>query len=202
MPNDGEAHTVAVLQPPSASLAGAQYAILLVAPLATADTAWVWAVDSLNGYPGGNAFDGDTAAGTWSTRLTDDQTFATWVEPSVSDPPTIACSASPGVLWPPNGKLVPIAVTVTTTNATIFTLVSVVANEAGRRDVQGWSPGAPDVNGLLRASRRGHHDRVYTLTYRAANAAGDAATCATTVTVPPDRGHDDDDEGEGEGGDR
>ena len=45
--------------------------------------------------------------------------------------------------------------------------------------------GTPGVDGLLRAERSDTGvGRVYTLTYRGTDAAGNTATCQATVTVP------------------
>jgi hypothetical protein len=104
-------------------------------------------------------------------------------------PPTISCSASPGILWPPNGRLMPVTVTVTTGGATAFTLVSVTASSGSASDITGWSTGTADTAGLLRASRSGSGgNRIYTLTYQATDDAGNASRCLTTVLVPHDMG--------------
>jgi len=357
VPNDSDVHPVSVALPPSLSTAGTQYAIVLAAPSARPDTAWLWEVDTTGAaYAGGTALQGDTHLGTWTMQSTSDYTFATYVDPtpcapgywsvtgygpcapadaghfvagqgsmaqspcplgtfqpdaasaacirapvgsyvdtvgavapiacpdggttagtgstSVSDcisdttppvitptvtgtlglngwytsdvtltwsvvepqtpgslattgctdqaittdqaattyscsatslggaagpvtvtikrdatPPTIACSASPGVLWPPNNRLVPVTVAVTTTGGTTFTLLSVTASAGVAGDMQGWNTGTPDTAGLLRATRSGSGGaRIYTLTYRATDDAGNTAGCATTVIVPHDMG--------------
>jgi len=110
-------------------------------------------------------------------------------------PPTITCSASPNVLWPPNHKLVPITVTVTVTdpddpNPTSFVLQSLTSNEGNIADEsQGWTPGTPSTSGFLRAERNGDGTgRVYTLTYLGKDSHGNTATCSTTVHVPHDQG--------------
>jgi len=103
-------------------------------------------------------------------------------------PPTIACSATPKVLWPPNNKLVSVAITVTASTPT-FRLVSVTANEGTAADMTGWSIGTADVAGQLRASRSGGGSgRTYSLTYEAASASGQTAQCTATVLVPHDQG--------------
>ena len=355
VPNDSDVHPVSVALPPSLSTAGTQYAIVLAAPSARPDTAWLWEVDATGAaYAGGTALEGDTHLGTWTMQSTSDHTFATFVDPtpcapgywsvtgygpcapadaghfvaglgstaqspcapgtyqpnsasitcvaapvgtyvdvtgavapttcpnggttagtgstSVTDcltdttppvitptvtgtlgldgwytsnvtltwsvvepetpdtlvttgcanqaitadqdattyacsassaggftgpvtvtirrdatPPAIACSASPGVLWPPNNKLAPVIVAVATAGATSFTLVSVTASAGVASDIQGWSIGTPDTAGLLRATRSGSGGaRTYTLTYRATDEAGNAAGCSTTVVVPHD----------------
>ena len=108
-------------------------------------------------------------------------------------PPTVDCSATPGALWPPNNKLVPIAVNVdvsdTGSGPADFTLVSVASDEGNvATESAGWTTGTPDTKGLLRASRAGSgNGRVYTLKYEGADNAGNEATCSATVVVPHDR---------------
>jgi hypothetical protein len=110
-------------------------------------------------------------------------------------PPTVGCSATPNMLWPPNNRLVAVTVALTasdpgTTDAVTVTLVSVTSNESGTADdIQGWVIGTDDRGGQLRAERAGGgNGRVYTLTYRATDIAGNSANGTCTVTVPHDRG--------------
>jgi len=110
-------------------------------------------------------------------------------------PPTVACSASPNILWPPNNKLVPVSVSVNATDALSgsagFTLVSVTSNEpdSGQGDIQGFLTGTVSTSGQLRAQRLGSGTgRVYTFTYSGADRAGNTASCTTTVSVPHDQG--------------
>jgi hypothetical protein len=119
-----------------------------------------------------------------------------WTVQSLSDttPPTVTCSASPAVLWPPNNKLVPVATQVTVSDPGSgpagFTLVSVASNEGSvASESSGWTIGSPDTSGFLQAARLGSGTgRVYTLTYQGTDKAGNTATCSTTVTVPYDQG--------------
>jgi len=111
-------------------------------------------------------------------------------------PPTVACSASPNVLWPPNNKLVPVNVSVTLTDvlsgAAGFTLVSVTSNEpdSGQGDIQGFATGTPSTSGQLRAQRLGSgNGRAYTFTYSGSDRAGNTVSCTTTVSVPHDQGN-------------
>lgn len=110
-------------------------------------------------------------------------------------PPTVACSASPNVLWPPNNMLVPTNVSVNVSDALSgpggFTLVSVTSNEpdSGQGDIQGFVTGTASTSGQLRAARLGSGTgRVYTFTYSGSDKAGNTASCRTTVTVPHDQG--------------
>jgi hypothetical protein len=109
--------------------------------------------------------------------------------------PTVACTASPNILWPPDNKLVPINVSVNLTDPLSgpagFNLVSVTSSEpdSGLGDIQGFVTGTESTSGQLRAQRLGSGTgRVYTLTYSGADRAGNTAPCITTVTVPHDQG--------------
>jgi hypothetical protein len=111
-------------------------------------------------------------------------------------PPTVACRASPSVLWPPNGKLVPVQVTVSVTDPngsgpSGFTLVSLTSTEGDiATEQQGFAVGTASTSGALRAARAGSGSgRVYSLAYRASDVAGNTATCTATVSVPHDQGH-------------
>jgi hypothetical protein len=109
-------------------------------------------------------------------------------------PPAASCLASPSTLWPPNGKLVPIAVTVDVTDATSgpggFALTAVTASSGDPvSDIVGFDLGTPDVAGLLRAQRDGTDvQRTYALTYTAYDIAGNGTPCTATVSVPHDEG--------------
>jgi hypothetical protein len=113
-------------------------------------------------------------------------------------PPTCTAVASPSSIWPPNKKLVNVTVTVTPADSggsglatPPFVLISVTSNEAiTPSDYPGFVIGTSDVSGQLRADRAGNGTgRIYTLTYRVADNAGNTATCTATVTVPHDQGH-------------
>jgi hypothetical protein len=119
-----------------------------------------------------------------------------WQVQGISDttPPTVTCSASPNVLWPPNGKLVAVSTTVGVTDSDSgpagFSLVSVSSNEGdAATESQGWTTGTADTSGFLQAARLGSESgRTYTLTYQGQDTAGNTATCSATVTVPHDQG--------------
>jgi len=115
-------------------------------------------------------------------------------------PPAMVCSSAPGVLWPPNHKLVAVTTAVSVTDSQSgsagFVLQSAVSNEPDNglgdgdttHDVVGWDIGTPDVNGWLRAERSGlRSGRLYTLSYAGIDRAGNAAHCTTTVSVPHDQ---------------
>jgi Right handed beta helix region len=109
-------------------------------------------------------------------------------------PPTISCSASPTVLWPPNHELRSVTVSIAAsddTGSVLVTLLSIQSNQADSgldpqdvpNDIQGWALGTDDRSGLLRAERFAAA-RTYTFTYQAADPSGNTARCQTTVTVP------------------
>ena len=116
-------------------------------------------------------------------------------------PPSISCSANPSTLFPPDHTLVPILVTVNTSDnlsgVAGFKLLAVTSSEPAQTsssgntnpDIQDWQIGTPGVTGLLRAERSGSgNGRTYTITYQAQDVAGNMADCQTTVLVPHDRG--------------
>jgi serine protease len=109
-------------------------------------------------------------------------------------PPTISCSTTPSVLWPPNHGLRLVTADISAdddSGSVAVSLVSVASSQPDsglgredvRNDIQGWVAGTDDRTGDLRAERF-ERSRVYTLSYRAADPAGNTATCQTTVTVP------------------
>jgi hypothetical protein len=131
--------------------------------------------DDPNGYPPSRNF-----SDTWVSLGRD------------STPPTISCSATPDRLWPPNKKMVPIAVSVVVTDGGSgpggFVLVSATSNQPDAGAIQGFVVGTPSVSGSLRADRLGTGSRVYSLTYQGSDIAGNTARCVATVTVPHDQG--------------
>jgi uncharacterized repeat protein (TIGR03803 family) len=131
---------------------------------------------------------------------------------TVVKPPTLTVKLSPGLLWPPNHKMVTIAATITATNgsgpAPTVTLVSITSNEPDNglgdgdtaNDIQGASFGTNDRSFQLRAERAGRGPgRVYTVTYKVVNPAYPTifTTVVGTVIVPHDI---DGDDGRGKGG--
>lgn len=112
-------------------------------------------------------------------------------------PPSCTAPASPSRLWPPNHKLVPVGVTVTTADATSgvagYSLSALATNEGSIADemtgfVIGGS-GTAATTGSLLADRNGSGaGRVYTFTYLVTDRAGNSATCGTVVAVPHDQG--------------
>ena len=109
-------------------------------------------------------------------------------------PPVISSvSATPDVLDVPNHKMVPVTIQVSATddvdpNPSVH-IVSVTSNEPTNGNGDGntatdWQI-IGDLTLQLRAERSGTGDgRVYTITVEARDAAGNARTATTTVTVP------------------
>jgi hypothetical protein len=117
--------------------------------------------------------------------------------------PTIGCSVSPTLLWPPNHKMVAVTASVQVTDQDSgvdgagFTLLSVTSNEPDnglgdgdtQNDVQGFVVGTPDLAGTLRAERSGKGaSRVYSLLFGGSDRAGNPVRCTAVVTVPHDMG--------------
>jgi hypothetical protein len=108
-------------------------------------------------------------------------------------PPAVTCSVAPDVLWPPDGRMVPVTARVQVSDAGSgpagFTLTAVTSSETGGSDdMQGFAIGTADTTGLLRAARLGAGaGRMYTLTFTGRDVAGNTAACSATVSVPHDR---------------
>jgi hypothetical protein len=117
-------------------------------------------------------------------------------------PPSLSLFVNPSSLWPANHTLVPVHVTWTAQDLCDpdmrLELAAVVSSEpddvpgqgdgATTGDIQDAAIGTADADLLLRAeSNRKGTGRVYTLTYRAVDAAGNETTRSTTVTVPHDQ---------------
>jgi hypothetical protein len=109
--------------------------------------------------------------------------------------PTLAVSASPLQLWPPNNKLVTITVAVIISDdmdeSPSVGLVSIACDDGcdAAQDIAGATLGTDDRSFQLRATRRGGGTgRTYAITYSATDDAGNQATAQTTVRVPHDQG--------------
>lgn len=136
---------------------------------------------------------------TWSAR--DDSsnvgTATQLVRIVDTTPPTLSFAVTPDMLWPPNHRLELIRASIQVAdvcdpNPTVR-LLSVVSNEPdnGRgdgntdNDIQGAQIGTDDREFLLRSERSGNGDgRIYTITYEARDASGNATVRSATVVVP------------------
>ena len=111
-----------------------------------------------------------------------------------SEPPTLTIAAAPTTLWPPNHKLVAVAMTIEVTdnvdpNPTVK-LESITCDDGCNpsTDVSDAALNTDDRQFQLRAERLGTGSgRTYTITYSATGASGNTATKTTTVTVPHDQ---------------
>jgi hypothetical protein len=113
-------------------------------------------------------------------------------------PPVITVSATPKVLWPPNGKMVPVTVSGTITDTgsgvNVNSAAYVVKDEYGEVQPKGAITLGPGGNYsftvLLQASRLGTDldGRRYTVTVRAKDNAGNGGSKTSVVIVPHDQG--------------
>lgn len=117
--------------------------------------------------------------------------------PADTTPPVItSLTPSTATLWPPNHKLVPIALTASATDAvgvTSLKIISVTSNEPdnglGDGDTANDIAITGDLTLNLRAERSGKgNGRIYTITVEAKDAAGNASTKTVTVSVPKSQG--------------
>ena len=112
-----------------------------------------------------------------------------------STPPVISGLPLPGacVIWPPNHKLVQVAVVTATDSESGVASFSVTGTSNEPDDGLGDGDTANDIviNGgivQVRAERSGlGNDRIYTLTATATDFAGNTTTKTTTCTVPHDK---------------
>jgi len=109
--------------------------------------------------------------------------------------PTLGVSVSPAMLWPPNGRFVPIHARVSAQDAcgeVSVVLESISHDEErgnGQDDVRDADLGEPDFDFALRAARDGGgNGRTYTVTYLATDGTGREARASSSVRVPHDRG--------------
>jgi hypothetical protein len=111
-----------------------------------------------------------------------------------SAPPTLAVTASPAGLWPPNGDLVPVNIVVAVGDnvdiAPTVRLTSITCDDGcdPATDIDGAALGTDDRTFRLRARRTGGGPgRTYTITYTATDSSQLQSTATTTVLVPHDR---------------
>jgi pimeloyl-ACP methyl ester carboxylesterase len=118
-----------------------------------------------------------------------------------SEAPSLSISLSPEDLWPPNHELVNITASIQVSDSCdespTVKLVSITGNEADdglgdgstSDDIQGADFGTEDRAFSLRAERAGGGSgRIYTVTYEAMDASGNAAVTNSEIAVPHDHG--------------
>jgi hypothetical protein len=118
-----------------------------------------------------------------------------------TQPPVVRVRAEPRYLWPPNHELREVEIRVRVRDAcgdeddVEVELIEAKSNEPDNgsgdgntvNDIQGADLGTDDRSVLLRAERAGNGDgRVYTLTYRVTDAAGNQTDAEAKVYVPHD----------------
>jgi hypothetical protein len=109
--------------------------------------------------------------------------------------PTIHVLPDIAELWPPNGRMAPIGMTVNAADGisgiSAVALTSIESSEPDPEGVTGAVYGTDDREFQLKAARSGSGTgRIYTITYTVADKAGHAAIGTSAVTVPHDRGTD------------
>jgi hypothetical protein len=121
--------------------------------------------------------------------------------PVDTTPPAMTVAVSPTMLWPPNGKLVPVMVSGAITDEPggsgvhASSTAYVVMDEYGQIQPRGNIPlganGRYAFTVSLAASRKGNDQdgRHYTITLSAKDNAGNLSTASTVVTVPHDQGN-------------
>lgn len=112
--------------------------------------------------------------------------------------PTLNVSFDPSVLTDKNHQLVPIKATVgandSISGVASVELVSIVSNQADNgngdgnttQDIQGADFGTLDTDFFVRAERSGSGDRIYTVTYKATDNAGNTTLSTQTIVVKHD----------------
>ena len=117
--------------------------------------------------------------------------------PDATAPVIASSSASPNTLWPPNHKFVPVTIATSVADECDAAPRCAISSVSSNEPVNGLGDGdtAPDwiVTGaqtlLVRAERSGlGTGRVYTIGTTCTDAAGNASTGWSTVTVPHDQG--------------
>lgn len=109
------------------------------------------------------------------------------------EPPVMTCSASPDELWPPNKRMVDVAVSVTAVDEVSgpadYQLVA-IHDSYGEAEtaIRDFEIGVADTAGVMLSDRSGKLGaRTYTLTYESADAVGNVGTCDVLVSVPHDQ---------------
>ena len=113
--------------------------------------------------------------------------------PDTTPPTIVSSSANPSVLWPPNHKMVQVALAIEASDdidpAPACVIVAVTSNEPTDGLGDGDTPVDWELSGgltlKLRAERSGKGDgRVYTITVACTDAAGNTSHAAIEVKVP------------------
>jgi hypothetical protein len=127
------------------------------------------------------------------------QIFANIANPASTDtePPFLTLSVTPDILWPPNHKMIAITPIITVADNVDpnphVELVGVTMTDPDDGQGDGHTVNdvqvTPDGQIFVRSERSAKAgDRVYTVTFRATDAAGNTAFASATVVVPKSRG--------------
>jgi hypothetical protein len=133
-------------------------------------------------------------------RVTDNEGFTNEatadvvITPDVTAPVLTRATATPSQLWPPNHKMVPVTIDVSTAGACndVCRITDVTSNEPGSEHGKGkkepdWVVTGP-LTVQLRAERSGGvTQRIYTVALSCVDAAGNQSTGSVLVTVPHDQ---------------
>jgi probable HAF family extracellular repeat protein len=110
--------------------------------------------------------------------------------PADTTPPVIrSISATPSVIWPPNGSMVPVAVSVSATDdvdpSPVCALISITATEPSTAD---WAITGP-FSATVRAKKNTDGSaKVYSLAVTCADSSGNTSAGTVNVTVDHDPG--------------
>jgi uncharacterized delta-60 repeat protein len=131
--------------------------------------------------------DPDNPPENWDTRV------VRYLGDDTTPPHISSASVNPSILWPPNRKMVPVAVTVAATDDVGPVSCSITAISSNE-PVNGPGNKAPDwlITGSLTAQLRaersgGGTGRLYTLALECQDGAENVATASVAVTVPDNR---------------
>ena len=108
-------------------------------------------------------------------------------------PPLITALAIPSSIWPPNGQMIQVLITVNASDETdpapAVRLESLTCNECAIDDIAGTELGTDDRSFFVRAARSGNDKggRVYTATYSATDSSGNESKASAHIRVPHDK---------------
>jgi hypothetical protein len=109
------------------------------------------------------------------------------VRPDTTPPMIATVAANPATLAPPNHQMIPVSVSVSATDDTSLpacAIAGVTSNEASSPGESDWMITGP-LTMRLRSERDAHGTgRIYSIRVRCVDAAGNAASALTTVSVP------------------
>jgi len=107
-----------------------------------------------------------------------------------AQPPAASTAASPMVLWPPNGSMIPVTVTVTATDDYDPAPACAIVNVTNTEHLRGGADPDVQITGplslSLRAPRRSGHGRLYLIKVRCADFSGNATNAYSIVVAPTD----------------